>query len=305
MAELNVMIHGDLFPQGKRQSCSNINLKLAIYQNLETKHVWTQDPKPYYIIIIITKKDFIPKGSRLKKALVAWDKLSSPKFTGHQLLKPVGILLIRKINSGPILLGLFKNVDGCVSDTPKAVHFGESDKGEATILESPSNIALDYMGACFVYYIKGRQWDSISTPAQACWMLRKVLESRTILEQFHGSSNPAKPNARFTLWLQMHGREHLYVTCPFARDVLDRLPNWIHQQSLTGNTWEQFMTGVIQRAKGKSQQAQIFKMIYTEFVHGIWVERNMRIFEKQHRHWEAIARDIACICSVYNTEFSP
>uniref|UniRef100_M1CVZ0 Uncharacterized protein n=1 Tax=Solanum tuberosum TaxID=4113 RepID=M1CVZ0_SOLTU len=44
------------------------------------------------------------------------------------------------------------------------------------------------MGTCFVYYIKGRQWDSISTPAQACWMLRKVLESRTILEQVHSHS---------------------------------------------------------------------------------------------------------------------
>ncbi|KAH0756925.1 hypothetical protein KY290_020418 [Solanum tuberosum] len=172
------------------------------------------------------------------------------------------------------------------------------------------------MGTCFVYYIKGGQWDSISTPAQACWMLRKNEPYKaniyTVLAptirvpwEYLLFSNPARPKARFTLWLQMHGREHLYVTCPFARDVVDRLPNWIHQQSLTGNTWEQFMTGVIQRAKGKSQQAQIFKMIYTEFVHGIWIERNMRIFEKQHRHWEAIARDIACICSVYNTEFSP
>lgn len=143
-------------------------------------------------------------------------------------------------------------------------------------------------------YIKERRWDSISTPAQACWMLRKVLESRTILKQVgcHYTarmsltrqiytqllapptirapwkcllfSNHVRPTATFTLWLQIHGRlltadrlhkwgmvleskcslcqtcdenrEHLYVTCPFARDMVDRLLNWIHQQPLTGNT---------------------------------------------------------------------
>ena len=102
------------------------------------------------------------------------------------MLKPVGILLIRKINSGPMLIRLLKNVDECVSDTTKVVHFGESDTGDATILESPSNIDSSGLNGYIVsYYIEERQWDSISTLAQACWMLRKVLESRRILEQVH------------------------------------------------------------------------------------------------------------------------
>jgi len=38
-----------------------------------------------------------------------------------------------------MLLDLFKNVDGYMLDTPKVVHFGESNTGAATILESPNN----------------------------------------------------------------------------------------------------------------------------------------------------------------------
>lgn len=39
-------------------------------------------------------------------------------------------------------------------------------------------------------------------------------------------------------------------------------------------------------------------MIYTEYVHSIWIERNVRIFENVYRNNESLARDIACVCSV-------
>ncbi|KAH0678255.1 hypothetical protein KY284_019340 [Solanum tuberosum] len=163
------------------------------------------------------------------------------------------------------------------------------------------------MGTCFVYYIKGRQWDSISTPAQACWMLRKNEPYKaniyTVLAptirvpwEYLLFSNPARPKARFTLWLQMHGR---LVTGAWEISKLD--PSTVSYREYLGAIHDRSHS----ESQRKSQQAQIFKMINTEFVHGIWIERNMRIFEKQQRHWEAIARDIACICSVYNTEFSP
>ncbi|XP_019261989.1 PREDICTED: NAC domain-containing protein 19-like [Nicotiana attenuata] len=39
-------------------------------------------------------------------------------------------------------------------------------------------------------------------------------------------------------------------------------------------------------------------MIYAEHIHGIWRERNSRIFENTRRTTEQIAREIACVCNV-------
>ena len=44
------------------------------------------------------------------------------------------------IESWTMLLGLLKNIDGCVSDTPKWCIFGVPNTGAAIFLESPSNI---------------------------------------------------------------------------------------------------------------------------------------------------------------------
>lgn len=41
-----------------------------------------------------------------------------------------------------MFLGLLNNVDGCMSDTPKVVHFGVSNTGATRILESPSECNL-------------------------------------------------------------------------------------------------------------------------------------------------------------------
>ncbi|XP_060200144.1 uncharacterized protein LOC132628376 [Lycium barbarum] len=115
-------------------------------------------------------------------------------------------------------------------------------------------------------------------------------------------SNAARPKAGFTEWVHLYGRlltsdrlikweidvdakyalslehdetkEHLFVQCTYARLVITRLLQWIQQQCLAGINWEQHVTEVVVQAKGKTQQAQAFKMIYTKFVHGIWKERN-------------------------------
>lgn len=39
-----------------------------------------------------------------------------------------------------MLLGLFKNVNGCLSDSPKIVYFGEFDTGAALKVKSPCNL---------------------------------------------------------------------------------------------------------------------------------------------------------------------
>lgn len=63
-------------------------------------------------------------------------------------------------------------------------------------------------------------------------------------------------------------------------------------------TWDQHIAWVIYNARGKSQQAQIFKMVYAECVYALWMERNQRIFENKYQNWETIAKEIAYICHV-------
>ncbi|KAH0722878.1 hypothetical protein KY290_005534 [Solanum tuberosum] len=84
------------------------------------------------------------------------------------------------------------------------------------------------------YYIKGEQGDNIQVPKQACWMIRKILEARTVITQFSTINpeksvirqlynnmlqgkpkvpwkclmymNAARPKSKFTTWIQLHGK---------------------------------------------------------------------------------------------------
>nr|XP_016443141.1 PREDICTED: uncharacterized protein LOC107768523 [Nicotiana tabacum] len=71
--------------------------------------------------------------------------------------------------------------------------------------------------------------------------------------------------------------------CEFAQRVWSKLMMWAQRQDQTATRWDQYIHNIIARAKGKSQAAQIFKLLYAEFVHGIWIERNLRVFEKQNK----------------------
>ncbi|XP_019250940.1 PREDICTED: uncharacterized protein LOC109229843 [Nicotiana attenuata] len=136
--------------------------------------------------------------------------------------------------------------------------------------------------------------------------------------------NAARPKAKFNLWLQLQNRlltverlkkwgiqgedkcslcqgqeetrDHIYVECSYTREVLKRVMHWAQKLSLTGTNWEQHVQEVIRRAKGRSREAQLFKMLYTEMVHNIWIERNQRIFEKKNKSWEKIAKDTVYVC---------
>ncbi|XP_070018290.1 uncharacterized protein [Nicotiana sylvestris] len=138
--------------------------------------------------------------------------------------------------------------------------------------------------------------------------------------------NAARPKAKFTVWLQMQNilltadrlnkwgmmidtkcslcqkaketRDHLFVECEYTKAVMHKLMSWTQNQSIVAGSWEQHVQEVIKRAKGKSKEAQLFKMLYSELVHYIWIERNRRIFEKTSIGWERIAKEIACVCCV-------
>ncbi|XP_004253221.2 uncharacterized protein [Solanum lycopersicum] len=127
-------------------------------------------------------------------------------------------------------------------------------------------------------------------------------------------NNAARPKAFFTVWIMMNQKlatvdrfapwgvdrlaqwavavdktcvlcknadenvEHLFMQCNFARKLWGRLLSWIEHQSTVPLIWEQFLQWCIQHGKGKSSAAQMFKIVLTEGIYGLWMERNSRIF---------------------------
>ncbi|XP_016457488.1 uncharacterized protein LOC107781312 [Nicotiana tabacum] len=111
--------------------------------------------------------------------------------------------------------------------------------------------------------------------------------------------NAARPKAKFTVWLEMQNRlltadrlskwgmqveskcnlcqreeetrVHLFVECDYTKTMMQKLMHWTQNQNIVAATWEQHVYEVIKRAKGKSKEAQLFKMIYSKVVHSIWI----------------------------------
>ncbi|KAH0715022.1 hypothetical protein KY284_007927 [Solanum tuberosum] len=118
--------------------------------------------------------------------------------------------------------------------------------------------------------------------------------------------NAARPKSKFTTWVQLHGkllttdrlskwgldvektcclchlqeesREHLFVQCTYVRRLWVRILRWMNKPMYNATRWEQHLQWTISNAKGKSKEAQLFKVMYEEITYGIWNERNQRIF---------------------------
>ncbi|XP_060212957.1 uncharacterized protein LOC132640394 [Lycium barbarum] len=91
---------------------------------------------------------------------------------------------------------------------------------------------------------------------------------------------------------------HMFVQCPFARNLWKRLLDWPQGPMMAATTWDQYMSWAISNAKGKSLHTSFFKIILAECVHSIWTERNARLFEGRSTAYDAIAKVIAYSCYV-------
>lgn len=81
----------------------------------------------------------------------------------------------------------------------------------------------------------------------------------------------------------------------YAQVLWTRLLYWLHIQSYSICTWDSHLKWTINNGKGHSKVAQIFRLMYAEAVHAIWMERTQRIFEQKCRDWDIIAREMTCI----------
>lgn len=200
---------------------------------------------------------------------------------------------------------------------------------------------------------------NFKVPQQASWMLRKIIEVRSIIEDNmnitrKGQSvirriylqlidnptrvnwkclmfrNEARPKATFTMWLHLQdrlligerlskwgilvdagcafcqerveSRSHLFCECDFVRNIWCRVMSWLQRQRYAAKSWDQHLKWAIQNGKGRSQEAKMFKLVYAETIHAIWLERNQRILEKESKEGERLAREIAYICNIRASE---
>ncbi|XP_019227288.1 PREDICTED: uncharacterized protein LOC109208613 [Nicotiana attenuata] len=138
--------------------------------------------------------------------------------------------------------------------------------------------------------------------------------------------NIARPKAIFNTWLQLQDRlftvirlqswglqidtawhmckqaeeteEPLFAECEVSNRIWSKLMRWIQIDWPAVKTGGEMQKWIEQRTKGKTKQAKIVKMIYTEFIYSIWIERNTRVFMKKEKASDTIAREIAYICHV-------
>lgn len=116
------------------------------------------------------------------------------------------------------------------------------------------------------------------------------------------SSNQARLKARFTLWVHLHGHlntadrlskwglnvntdcvmcgnaaetnDHLFQQCSYAQSLWGRILQWLDRRSTRVTNGNEMREWIWKQTKGKSVQAGILKMVYTEHVHALWIERN-------------------------------
>ncbi|XP_070018183.1 uncharacterized protein [Nicotiana sylvestris] len=95
--------------------------------------------------------------------------------------------------------------------------------------------------------------------------------------------------------------KHLFVNCEYSKNMWRKIMQWMQHECKTTQSWEQHLEWRVQSAKGNTNSAKIFRMVYAEISHAIWIEKNLRIFEKRARERNAIAREVAHICNIRAT----
>ncbi|XP_019257891.1 PREDICTED: uncharacterized protein LOC109236129 [Nicotiana attenuata] len=123
------------------------------------------------------------------------------------------------------------------------------------------------------YYIKDQVFATMRAPKQASWMVRKILEQGVIWISL-ASNNPAHKRTIIK-------QERLLTA--------DRLKNWDSTPSYNiVDCWHHW---IVMKTNGRSQVATLLKLVYTEYTHTVWIERNARIIEKQGTTYDVLARE--------------
>ncbi|XP_070014693.1 uncharacterized protein [Nicotiana sylvestris] len=213
-----------------------------------------------------------------RKALIAWDKVCTPKSIGG-----LGLLNIRLWNKAAIT------------------------KASWDIEHKANRLWIRWLHA---YYIINQQFSQMPIPQRARWIVRKIFEARetmaliqdtktgSLIKQIYRKligdneritwktlrfGNDARPKAQFTVWPQMHGklltvdryvswginvdpicnlcnshdetRNHLFMECPFSNKVWEGVLKWMQVPLFRTSRWELPEKWIIKASKDKTQKS--------------------------------------------------
>ncbi|KAK4713122.1 hypothetical protein R3W88_019029 [Solanum pinnatisectum] len=91
-------------------------------------------------------------------------------------------------------------------------------------------------------------------------------------------------------------RDHVFVCCEFTRAIWRKLMAWIKWPIYTLDSWDTHLKWIIEKARGNTLTAQLFKLMYAECSHAVWIERNHKFFKDKIRNLEHIAKEVAYMC---------
>ncbi|XP_019256492.1 PREDICTED: uncharacterized protein LOC109234906 [Nicotiana attenuata] len=248
-------------------------------------------------------RSFMWSGTNVitKRALISWDKVCQPKSAGG-----LNILNLKSWNKAAIL------------------------KLQWDLATKADKLWIKWI---HMYYIKGHSLDTVKVPKQASWMVQKIRTVAGLNTQMQGDngkcrikqlylqqigalpkvewktimfSNLATPKALFSMWLII--QERMMTT--------DRLNKWNinvdpicvlcgnHPETHAHLFWECTNKNVgsawfVEKAKKKTVEGQLLRMVLAENLYSIWTERNHRVFEKAHKDTKSIITEIAYTCNVW------
>ncbi|XP_070014563.1 uncharacterized protein LOC142175548 [Nicotiana tabacum] len=262
-----------------------------------------------------------------KKSLVAWDRMCTPKLRGGYGL--INLQMWNRAAIAKLCWDVASKRDSLWIRWIHAYYIKDKRIEDIAIPQQASWMVRQILSARTVLQqIQHRQQAKKSMISQFYYQL--LGNSPRVVWNSMMFKNKAKPKVIFTMWVQLQGtlltayrliksgvnvdpryslcqlndetRDHLFVSCSFTKTVWQKVLQWMRRQEVIGDNWGQHQEWITQRAKGRSYGAQLYIMVYAEVTHGVWIERNMRIFQQRSRSADSIAREIAYICNVRATK---
>lgn len=167
-----------------------------------------------------------------------------------------------------------------VSESRKDRVVWKSRTGKVSVFKS-STVWNDFRESCPHVHWKHLVWFSNSIPKHSfiLWLAvrgKLLTQDRMHYWQISGNSSCGFCNT------QRDSASHLFFECPFSQEVRD---HFLHLEVDIPNhlAWCDLVDHVSQNWKGKSLVHIINKLTLGSLVYFIWQERNLRIFQNQHR----------------------
>lgn len=268
------------------------------------------------------------KGDQTRKALVAWERVCTPKKSGG--LNVVDLGLWNKAATVKLLWNIANKTD---SLWVKWIH---------------------------TYYFKKKKLEDAKVPNRCSWNLKKVLKYRNIIEQAGGwghftpkgkysikamylhlkpniedvqwkrviINNAASPKSLFITWLTLLNRlytkdrmtrwnipcdptcnlcqqenesvQHLFFQCDYSNQVWTEILKLLkYNRSI--RDWEQEVEWVGQQCRKTKAQGKVLAMCFSETIYNVWLQRNSDIFNSHKLPVKKLVRDIifrvSCRCN--------